>query len=98
MVHIFQRFGVLAEVPIKHPVTGKERHEDELKKLANDSLTLALGLDVQEITDFAAISESDVQKLRKISPDGTITTDRFSSSSKPKIYGHLSRLAVGVLL
>jgi hypothetical protein len=34
-------------------------------------LTLALGLDVQEITDFAAISETGAQKLNKISPAGT---------------------------
>jgi hypothetical protein len=42
-----------------------------LKKLANDFLTLALGMDVQEITDFATISESEAQKLKKISPAGT---------------------------
>ena len=50
---------------------GKEREEEELKKLANDFLTLALGMDVQEITDFAAISESEAEKLKKISPAGT---------------------------
>jgi hypothetical protein len=33
-------------------------------------LTLALGLDVQEITDFAAISESEAQKPKKIIPAG----------------------------
>jgi hypothetical protein len=34
-------------------------------------LALALGQDVQEITDFEAISESNAQKLKKISPAGT---------------------------
>jgi hypothetical protein len=42
-----------------------------LKKLANDCLTLAVATDVQEITDFAAISEAEAQKLKKISPAGT---------------------------
>jgi hypothetical protein len=37
----------------------------ELKKLANDLLTLALGLDVHEITDFAAISESDAPEAKE---------------------------------
>jgi len=61
----------LVEVAINDPVTGKERDEGDLKKLANDFLTLALGMDVQEITDFAAISESEAEKLKKISPAGT---------------------------
>jgi hypothetical protein len=61
----------LVEVTICDPVTGKERDEEELKKLANDFLTLALGLHVQEITDFAAISESEAHKLKKLSPAGT---------------------------
>jgi hypothetical protein len=34
-------------------------------------LDAALGLDVQEITEFTAISESEAQKLKKISPAGT---------------------------
>ena len=42
-----------------------------LKKLANDFLALALGLDVQEITDFAAISESEAEKLKKVRQAGT---------------------------
>jgi hypothetical protein len=58
----------LVEIARNDPVNGKERDEEELKQLANDSLTLALGMDVQEITDFAAISESEAQKLKKISP------------------------------
>ena len=61
----------LVEITKNDPVTGKQRDDGELKKLANNSLTLTLGLDVQEITDFAAISESDAQKLKKISPAGT---------------------------
>jgi hypothetical protein len=61
----------LVQVSINDPATGKERDEKELKKLANDSLTLALGLDVQEITEFTAISESEAQELKKISPAGT---------------------------
>jgi hypothetical protein len=32
---------------------------------------MALGQDVQEITDFAAISESEAEKLKKIRPAGT---------------------------
>ena len=40
----------LVEVAKSDPVTGEERDEEELKKLANDFLALALGLDVQEIT------------------------------------------------
>jgi hypothetical protein len=35
---------------------------------ANDFLTLALGLDTQEVRYFAAISESEAQKIKKISP------------------------------
>ena len=34
-------------------------------------MTLALDQDVQEITDFAAISESEAQELKNISPAGT---------------------------
>ena len=60
----------LVEVTINDPVTGKDRDEEALKKIANDFLTLALGLDVQEITNFAAISESEAQKLKKISTAG----------------------------
>ncbi len=60
----------LVEVTKNDPVTGKERDEGELKKLANEFLTLAVGLDVQEITEFTAISESDALKLKKISPAG----------------------------
>jgi hypothetical protein len=60
----------LVEVAINDPVTGKERDEGELKKLANDFLTLTLGLDVQEITEFAAISVSEAQELKKISSAG----------------------------
>lgn len=61
----------LVEVEISDPATGKERNDEEQKKLANDFLTLPLGLDVQEITDLAAISQSDTQKLKKIGPNGT---------------------------
>jgi hypothetical protein len=61
----------LVEVARNDSVTGKERDEEELKKLANDFLTLALGQYVQEITDFAAVSESEAQKPKKISPAGT---------------------------
>jgi hypothetical protein len=61
----------LVEVAKNDPVTGKERDEEELKKLANDLLTLALGLEVQEITEFTAISESEAQELKKISSAGT---------------------------
>ena len=61
----------LVEVAINDPASGKEHNDGELKKLANDFLTLALGMDVQEITDFAAISESEAEKLKKISPAGT---------------------------
>ena len=61
----------MVEVTINDPATGKERDEEELKKLANDFLTLALGLDVQEITHFAAISESEAQELKKISNAGS---------------------------
>jgi hypothetical protein len=61
----------LVEVPITDSATGKERDEGKLKKLANELLTLALGMDVQEITDFAAISESEAEKLKKIRTAGT---------------------------
>ena len=61
----------LVEVKTNDPVTGKERGEEEVKKLANDFLTLAVGLDVQEITEFTAISEFEAQKLKKIRPAGT---------------------------
>jgi hypothetical protein len=59
------------EVAINDLATGKERDERELKKLVNNFLTLALGLDVQEITEFTAISESEAQELKKISSAGT---------------------------
>jgi hypothetical protein len=61
----------LVEVTITDPATGKERDEGKLKKLANELLTLALGMDVQEITDFAVISESEAEKLKKIRTAGT---------------------------
>jgi hypothetical protein len=61
----------LVEVAITDPATGKKRDEGELKKLANELLTLALGMDVQEITDFAAVSESEAEKLKKIRSAGT---------------------------
>ena len=61
----------LVEVAIHDPVTGKTRDEEELKKIANGVLTLAVGMEVQEITEFAAISESEAQELKKISPAGT---------------------------
>jgi hypothetical protein len=61
----------LVEVPISDPATGKERDEGELKRLANELLTLALGQDVQEITEFTVISESEAQELKKISSAGT---------------------------
>lgn len=60
----------LVEVTKNDSATGKERDEGELKKLANEFLTLAVGLEVQEITEFTAISESDALKLKKISPVG----------------------------
>ena len=61
----------MVEVAINDPVTGEERDEEKLKKLANDFLAMALGLDVQEITEFTAISESEAQELKKISSAGT---------------------------
>ncbi len=60
----------LVEVAISDPVTGKERNDEKLKKLANDFLMVAVGLDVQEITEFTAISKSEAQKLKKISSAG----------------------------
>jgi hypothetical protein len=60
----------LVEVAINDPVTGKERDEAELKKLANDFLTQALGAEVQEITRFEALSKSEAQELKKISVAG----------------------------
>jgi hypothetical protein len=44
----------LVEVARNDSVTGKERDEEELKKLANDFLTLALGLNVQELKKISA--------------------------------------------
>jgi hypothetical protein len=61
----------LVEVAINDPATGKKRDEGELKKLAHELVTLTLGMDVQEITDFAAVSESEAEKLKKIRPAGT---------------------------
>jgi hypothetical protein len=57
----------LVEVVISDPVTGKERDEGELKKLANDLLMQEVGLNVQEITEFTVIDESEAEKLKKIS-------------------------------
>jgi hypothetical protein len=48
------------------------------------------GLDVQEITDFPAISESEALKLKKISPAGTHHHRRVSQKN-------YSNLSVGVL-
>jgi hypothetical protein len=61
----------LVEVRIRNPDTGEERREEELKSRANDLLTLALGLDVQQIAEFREISESDAQTLKKIRPAGS---------------------------
>ena len=61
----------LVEVAINNPVNGKKSVEGVLQKIVHHFLKLAFGLDVQEITDFAAISESEAQKLKKISPAGT---------------------------
>jgi len=61
----------LVEVAKSDPVTGKERDDGELKKLANDFLTVALGLEVQEITHFEVISKSEAQELKKIGVAGT---------------------------
>ena len=61
----------LVEVAINDPATGKERDEEELKRLANELLTLVVGQDVQEITEFTAISESEAGELKKISSAGT---------------------------
>ncbi len=60
----------LVEITKNDPVTGEQRDDEELKKLANGFLTQTLGLEVQEITDFAAISESEARKLKRISPAG----------------------------
>jgi hypothetical protein len=61
----------LVEVRIRNPNTGEERNEEELKRLANDFLTLASGLDVQQIAEFREINESDARTLKKIRPVGT---------------------------
>jgi len=61
----------LVEVAKTDPATGKDRDQGELKKLANDSLTLALGLEVQEITHFEAISKAEAEELKKINVTGT---------------------------
>jgi hypothetical protein len=61
----------LVEVSTKDPETGEERQEEELKKLANDFLSAALGQEVQEIVEFQAISESEAQKLKKLHPAGS---------------------------
>jgi hypothetical protein len=87
----------LVEVTRNDPFTGKERDGEELKKLANDFLTLALGLDVQEITDFGAISEFEALKLKKISPAGTSRRIGLPRRVSRKTYRHLPRLPVGVL-
>jgi nitrogen regulatory protein PII len=71
LAHGFTFQNVFGRGREKHPVTGEERDEEELKKLANDFLALALGLDVQEITDFAAIGKSEAEKLKKVRRAGT---------------------------
>jgi hypothetical protein len=66
--------------PNRCPVCAK-RSATMTDLSANDFLTLALGLDVQEITEFTVISESEALELKKSVPPGSIMTDRSSSSN-----------------
>src|ERR1700686_394283 len=46
----------LVDVLIKHPVTGEKREGAELKKLANEHLTLVLNLGVVQLPELKPIS------------------------------------------
>ena len=81
----------LVEVARNDSVTGKERDEEELKKLANDFLTLVLVLNVQELKK---IRSARIASRSSRVPPGHIMTDRSSSSSKQKTHGHLLCLPV----
>jgi hypothetical protein len=61
----------LIEVLISNAVTGQKREEREVKKLANDFVTLALRQDSGQIVGLRAISESEAQKRKKVSSAGT---------------------------
>src|SRR6202030_763629 len=56
----------LVDVLIKHPVTGEKREEAELKKLANEHLTLVLNLGVVQLPELKPISESEAKKLNMV--------------------------------
>jgi len=56
----------LVDVLIKHPVTGEIREEAELKKLANEHLTLVLNLGVVQLPELKPISESEAKKLNMV--------------------------------
>jgi hypothetical protein len=56
----------LVDVLIKHPVTGEKREEAELKRLANEHLTLVLNLGVVQLPGLKPISESEAKKLEKV--------------------------------
>jgi hypothetical protein len=58
----------LIDVLIKHPVTGEKREEAELKRLANEHLTLVLNLGVVvQLQGLKPISESEAKKLNMVS-------------------------------
>ena len=56
----------LVDVLIKHPVTGEKREEAELKRLANEHLTLVLNLGVLQLPELKPISESEAKKLNMV--------------------------------
>ena len=57
----------LVDVLIKHPVTGEKREEAELKRLANEHLTLVLNLGVVvQLQGLKPISESEAKKLNMV--------------------------------
>jgi hypothetical protein len=56
----------LVDVLIKHPVTGEKREEAELKKLANEHLTLVLNLGVVQLPELRPISELEAKKLNMV--------------------------------
>jgi len=74
----------LVDVLIKHPVTGEKREEAELKKLANEHLTLVLNLGVVQLPELKPISESEAKKLNMVRSLGARSDSGVFWSSKSR--------------
>jgi hypothetical protein len=83
----------LVDVLIKHPVTGEKREEAELKRLANEHLTLVLNLGVVQLPGLKPISESEVKKLNMVRTLGARSDSGVFLVEKLRVqYTHLPRI------